>query len=395
MKKILILGAGLYYRQVIQQIADSGFYVLAVDRDSSAAGGRYAHKFVPIDIIDQKAVLEFAREEKIDGVMAINDFGTRTAAYISNAMNLPGLATEVVEASNDKGLMRDVWRRSGLSIPTYRIISNQIELRQAANQIGYPCVLKPTDCGGGSRGISVIYSDADLQWAFDFAKPYGHNHRFIVEEYMEGLDLTVESITVDGQVHILAMSDKDKLNQRNRVTTSLNYPAALNSKDSKQVKQLVVGAVAAIGIDIGMAHTEVMVTKDGPKLIEIGARGGGGHLFHTCIEACSGFQAPVETAYLLTGHSINIPPLKNRGAVYRFFNTPQGILRKVRNIDKAMQIQGVLDLTIVKKSGEMVGDLKNGLDRIGFVVTRGESRAEAMERANKVEQILHFEIDPL
>lgn len=395
MKKILILGAGYYYRQIITQLKEAGFYVLAIDRDHSAPGAQYAHDFEPVDIVDKISVLDFARKKKIDGIMAINDFGTRTASFVSQEMGLVGLPYKAVEAANDKGLMRDVWRDACLAIPRYTVISSLHELRNAIDEIGFPCVLKPTDCGGSGRGVSVIRSVEDIEWAFNFARPYVNNARFILEEFLDGIELTIESISINGNVHILAASDKVKPDIRTRVATSLNYPADFSEETLKKVETLVAEAVRAIGIENGMAHTEVILTNNGPKLVELGARGGGGHVFHTCIESSSGVRAPVEFARLLTGDSVTLRKINKNGCVYRFFNPPQGILKEVRNLEKIKGMDGLLDVGIVKKAGDKVGFLANSHDRAGFVVTEGKTRNDAVLLADYVENTIQFIVDPL
>ncbi len=395
MKKILVLGAGYYYRQIINQLVEVGFYVLAIDRDPDAPGAKYTHEFEAIDIIDKVSALKFAREKKIDGIMALNDFGTRTASFVSQEMGLVGLPYNVVEAANDKGLMRDNWRNACLAIPRYEVFSSLHEFRNAVDEIGFPCVLKPTDCGGSGRGVSVLRSIEDVEWAFSFARPFVKNARFILEEFLDGTELTIESISVNGNVHILATSDKVKPDIRTRVATSLNYPADFSEDTLNKVEALVAESVLSIGIENGMAHTEVILTCDGPKLVEIGARGGGGHVFHTCIESTSGIRAPVEFAKLLTDERVLIKKINKNGCVYRFFNPPKGILKEVKNLEKIKDLEGLLDIGIVKKPGDKIGFLANSHDRAGFVVTEGKTRNDAVSLADYVENTIQFIVDPL
>lgn len=389
----MVLAAGYYTHKVLALLAEAGFEVYAVDRDPNAYGAKIAHHFRPIDLTDATRVLAWAEEKKIDGIMPVSDFGVRTASRVAHTLGLVGLDLAKVDVVIDKGLMRDVWTKYGLPQPAYQVIHTFEELRKSVRQIEYPCVLKPTDCGGSGRGVSVIRSEDDLQWAYDFAKPFVKNGRFIVESFLEGIEMTIESFSSNDQVIILAMSDKEKPDLRTRVATSLNYPAAFSEETLDSVRKLVTEAVPALGIMNGMSHTEIMVTANGPKLVELGARGGGGHIFHTIIEAVSGFKAPVEYGKQLTGLPVTIPKLTQNGAVYRFFNPPRGILKEVRHLEAARQVPGVLDIGIVKKPGDMVGNLENSLDRVGFVVTQGQTREEAVERANQAENLIEFVLE--
>lgn len=394
MKRIVVLGGGHYSKPVFRKLTDAGFTTVCVDRDPHAHCALLADAFYPVDITDCEGICAVARSTRADGIMAINDFGTRTASYVAEELGLVGLPIATVDAANDKGRMRDVWSRHRLPQPKYRVFGAVEELAEVAEQIGFPCVVKPTESGGGGRGVSVLRSPDDITWAYRFAQPYVRNGRFIVEEYVEGIEMTIESFSNDGDVTILAMSDKVKPNLRTRVATSLNYPAAFPEETLKQVRDLVTAAVQAIGVQTGMAHTEVIVASNGPKLVELGARGGGGHIFHTIIEAVSGFNAPVHTARILTGMPVSMPELTSNGAVYRFFTPPRGVLRGVRNLEVAARLEGVLDLGLTKNIGDLVGDFENSLQRTGFLVTRGQSREAAIAVADRAESLVEFIVDP-
>ena len=391
-KRILVLGAGAYQRRVFDALAAAGFYVLAVDRNDEAGKAVRVDEFCPLDLSDGPAVLAWCRERRVDGVMALNELGVRTAAFVAEALNLPGPTTETARLATDKGFMRDRWAACNIPQPRYRVIATRLELDDAVAELGLPCVLKPTESGGG-RGVSVLRQADDLEWAYAFAEPFVKNGRFIVEQFLDGTELTVETLSIHGETTVLAMSDKFKPELRTRVATSLNYPAALSHEIGEQVRQVVRRAVQALGIHLGMAHTEVIVTPDGPRLVETGARGGGGHIFHTLIQAVSGINAPVVTAQVLTGDDVVLPPLQQRGGVYRFLTAPNaGVLRAVRNLEQALSLDGVLDVGVTKKLGDRVGQLNNSLDRPGFVVTSGRDRAEAMAVADTVESMVRFEV---
>ena len=393
MKKILLLGAGHYYKNVISKLIEGGYYVIAVDKDSTAEGQKIAHEFFPIDIIDKESILALALDKKINGIMNLNEFGSRSASYVADIMRLNGHSSDTIEATNDKGIMRDKWQLYALSIPKYRVFEQFEELNKHIRLIGFPAVLKPADSGGSGRGISIIHSTNELLWAFEFAKKFARNSRFIVEEFIEGIELTVETFTIDKKHYFLAMSDKVKPPLKTCVATSLNYPAMIYNEVRASVEKLVTGALDALGIKNGIAHTEVIVNQDGiPFLVETGARGGGGHIFHTIIEIVSGINAPILLAKWLTNEEVKIEDIQENGCCYRFFNPPHGILKSIENIDKARNIKGVCDLAFVKKPGDVVGNLENSLERAGYVVTKGVDRLKAIETADEVESLLNFNI---
>lgn len=389
-KRIAILGAGIYNIGVYRKLAEAGFYTLAVDGDPHAPAGAHASEFVHINFTDKAALLKWARDAKIDGIMPLNDHATMPAAYVAGELGLPGISEQAALAACDKGIMRDTWKSAGLPVPDYFVFRTLEELREGVQRIGFPCVVKPTYSGGGGRGISVLQQEQDVDWAYDFAAPYVKNERFICEAFANGTELTIETISIDGTVHVLAISDKYKPELRTRVATSLNYPADLSPEQEQLVKETVKKAVSALGIHTGMAHTEAIINGMEIHLVETGARGGGSMIYPLIIEEVSGICAPVVCAALLTGSHPVIEHVQKRGCVYRFFNPAYGLLQEVRHVDEVRNWPGILSLELLKKPGDIVGDLKNSFERAGHVVASGADRSAAISLADKAEKYVEF-----
>ncbi|MBS3912915.1 MAG: ATP-grasp domain-containing protein [Bacteroidetes bacterium] len=378
-----------------QKLREGGFYSIAVDGNKDAPAAKFADEFVHLNFTDKEVLLQYFSGHEVHGILPINDWGTIPAAYVSQKLGLKGISEEAAMASCDKGIMRNTWKKAGIPVPDYFVFSNLQELKNGIKITGFPCVVKPTYSGGGGRGISVLKNENDVEWAYDFAKPYVKNGRFICESFVEGTELTIESVSVNGEVHILAISDKYKPDLRTRVATSLNYPAALSEAQENLVRETVKKAVASLGIHTGMAHTEAIMKGMELKLVETGARGGGSHIFPLIIEAVSGINAPAIMAQLLTGEEPNLQNIQKRGCVYRFFNPGPGILRSVQHMDEVRQWPGVLEIGMLKKPGEEVGNLKNSFERAGHLVTSGEDRNAAWELANKAEAYIQFEVEAI
>jgi len=393
MKKIAVLGAGYYNGKVYEKLRKGGFYTIAFDANKDAPGAEFADEFVCLNFSDKHLLLDYLKSNPVDGIMPINDWGTVSAAFVSEKLGLIGISEVAALAATDKGIMRDTWAMHEIPNPNYFVFSTLDELKINITLVGFPCVIKPTDSGGSGRGISVLKSKEDIEWAYEFAKPFVRNNRFICEGFFEGVELTIETISINKQVYILAMSDKVKPDLRTRVATSLNYPALLSKEQQELVEDIVKKAVTSLGIYTGMAHTEVIINNKDLVMVETGARGGGGHIFHTIIEAVSGINAPVTLAKILTGESIELSSILNRGAVYRFFNPPRGILKMVNGIEEVKNWNNILDIGMTKQIGEQIGDLKNSQERAGFIVSRGKNRDEALKTAIKAENAIHFEIE--
>jgi biotin carboxylase len=394
-KTLLVLGGGTYFVRAIEAVRDAGYRTIVVDRDPGAPGLAVADVGRAVDMVDATAVLALAREERIDGVMPLNDFGVPAAAHVASALGLRGLTPRTAELACDKGLMREQWERDGLPNPDFRVILSEDEAREACAAIGLPVVVKPADSGGGGRGVSVVREPGELAWAYDFAKRRARNGRIVVERFLEGIELTIESISRDGEVHVLAVSDKVKPPLRTRVATSLTYPADLAPATLAQVHALAAAAVRSLGITDGPSHVEMIVGDAGPVLLELGARGGGGHVFSVIAEAVSGVPMVAESARVLAGDEPDLRVRHQRGCVYLLFSPQLGVIRAIRGVEEVRGLPGVLDLGITRRPGDVLGPLTDSLQRSGFAVVAGRTRQEAMRRADAVSKTVQFELDPL
>jgi biotin carboxylase len=392
-KSVLILGAGVWNLRVIDRVRAAGYRTVVVDRNASAPGLPLADEGHAVDISDAPAVLAVARN--VDAVLPLSDAGVPTAAAIATQLRIRGLTLDTAAMAVDKGLMRERWERDGLPQPAFRVVTARDEAARAAEEIGPPLIVKPADSGGGGRGVSVVPVLGELDWAWEFAHPFARNGRVMVEGFIDGTELTVEAIAHRGEVHVLAVSDKVKPPLRTRVATSLNYPADLAPGMLERVETIARAAVTSLGITDGPAHAELIVGHDGPVLVELGARGGGGHVFSTVVEAVSGVDAVRESARVLAGDEPDLRVRRQAGCVYRLLSPVNGVVRAVHGLERARELPGVLAVGVTRKPGDVLGGLVDSLQRSGFAVVAGADRDEAIRRADAVERTVVFDLEPV
>jgi biotin carboxylase len=171
---------------------------------------------------------------------------------------------------------------------------------------------------------------------------------------------------------------------------ALNYPAFFEISQLNLAKDIVAKAAISLGIFNGALHCECMINDNGIFLIEMGARGGGGHIFGQIVEAVSGVRMPVALVRLLMGKKTTVDPQRQRGACYKFFNAPQGVFKDIIGLKTARNMAGVLDMGFELKPGTQVDDISSDANRPGFVVTTGETRKNAIEIAHQAISSLKF-----
>jgi biotin carboxylase len=392
----MILGASRYYARSIRKARAIGYDVVAVDRDANAEGFKDAGRFAVVDITDRDGVLRVARDSGIDGIVPLNDFGVETAAHVAHHLGLVGIPPEVAARATRKTVMRAAWDDAGLAQPRWRPARSLDDAIAAAAALGcWPLIVKPSDShGGASRGVSVAAGPEQLRDAVTFAQSAYDDPEMIIEEWLDGLEHSVETITWRGQTHILAVSDKVKTPLPFRVDKSVDYPTRLDRDSRTALERLVRESVRALGITVGAAHVEACTTAHGPKLFELGARCGGGGTPDPIVPQVSGIDMLSEVVRIHAGDPpVNLEPDAEKGCSYRFLTPPPGQVRRIAGLADVARWPGVLDCAVTVTTGQAIRPVRVGADRAGFVIAAGASRADAVALADRAEQSIRFEIE--
>ena len=261
-------------------------------------------------------------------------------------MNLPGLGLDVALAATDKGEMRRRWRTAKLSQPDFEIAANIQQAQNKIRQIGIPCVVKPTRAWA-SKGVSVITEKVDAEAALLEAFAV-HSGPVIIEEFVPGRLLTAEGFVSDDTAKVVAVGDVETQQvDQHRVNMSLQYPADFDAKIISEASNSIAEPARSLGLRRCPFHCECMVAQDGVYLIEMAARGGGGHIFTVLYEPMTGFSGVVRLVqHLLQKRMDPLPDNLVQGGCYRFLSAPAGILERIDGVDEASRMPGVIDLGI-------------------------------------------------
>jgi len=390
-KNILLLGAGdLMYRSILK-LRSAGYKVFAVDKNPESFGFKFTDGYQVVDIVDEASITAYAKKIDAQCIVAANDAGVLAAAISSEKLGLKNISVRTAQIATDKGLMRETWKKDNLSQPVFVICENSTVIGEMVSQFGLPCVLKPC-LNWGSKGVSLIMNKQDIDFAVSFALQNNRNNRFIIERYIEGTELTVEGLVVNGIAKILAYSDKEhQQHDRYKVAMSLNYPALVETETFLKLQELIINAVNSLGIKDGAFHCECMLKGKDIFLIEMAARPGGGHIFTEIVEAVSGINMPVTLSKIFLNESITIPENINySGACYRFFSPPKGLFISIENLDMAKESEGVVDIGFKLESGKVIDVIPDDTARPGYVVTKGNNRETALNNAVKAISKLRF-----
>ena len=393
-KKIMILGASILQLPAIQKAKDMGLQVVVVDMNPDAIGFKEGGIIKEvISTIDIPAVVECAKKHNIDGVMTLaSDMPMRTVSAVAKELNLVGINEETAMKATNKACMREALRLFNVPIPTFYRVSSREEYDTAVSKFSASFIVKPAD-NSGSRGIVKVSDvknyDAIFE-AYEYSKSSSRNGEVLVEEYMEGPEVSVETLTVNGECHIIQITDKMTTGAPHFVEMGHTQPSQLGDEIKQRIIEVTKLANKAIGITDGPSHTEIIVTQDGPKIVELGARLGGDCITTHLVPFSTGLDMVECCIKIALGEKVDIGTKVTKGSAIRYFACKGGKLKKISGIDEAKLIEGVKQISIICDIGDIVSEITSSSDRIGFVIAQGMNAVDASKKCETALEMIHI-----
>jgi len=392
MKQIMILGASVLQVPIIQRAKALGYKVIAVDMNPKAVGFQYAHKALVISTIDTEKIYKAALDEGIDGILtAATDMPMRSVAVVAERMGLVGISEDTAMQATDKYLMRKSLAEHAVPVPKFNRTASIEEYRKLVTSYEFPYIVKPVD-SSGSRGVFLVNSEETRSEGFHYAKKHSRSGDILVEEYLQGREISVETVSDHKQIHFLAITDKQTTGPPYFVEVGHSQPTSLDELVQEQVREVTRATINAMSIENGPAHTELIITAEGPKVVEIGARLGGGSITSHLVPLSTGIDLLGLCIKIAMNEKIVLEPGKNRASAVRFFTPSKGTIQAIHGLEDARGVKGVQIIDFFKGEGDQVENLRNGADRVGFVIAAGDRVAEAIESCEKAIDLIDIKM---
>lgn len=289
MKKLAIIGASYLQEPLVKKAKDMGLYTICFAWADGATCADICDKFYDISIVEKERILEICKDEKIDGIATIaSDVAAPTVAYIANRMGLVGNDYEAALRANNKYLMRNAFMEAGVPCPLYKMVTSIQEL-EGINW-NYPLIVKPSD-RSGSLGVTKVHSESELEQAVDKALSVSFKKQAMVEEFIEGREISVEFISYNGTHYPLQITDKVTTEAPHFVELEHHQPSSLSPEMFDRIYSITKNALNALGITNGASHSEYKITKDGRiAVMEIGGRMGGDFIGSDLVRLSTGYD---------------------------------------------------------------------------------------------------------
>lgn len=272
MKKIVIIGANDFQRPLIKKAGEMGYETHVFAWRDGATGAGDADFFYEISITEKEQILEICRKIQPDAVATIgSDLANITVQYLAEKLGLPGNSSACIENSTNKFAMRIAFQKAGIPVPFFQAVS----VGDRVFPESFPVIVKPTD-RSGSRAITKVYIQEELEQAITQAAEQSFENRAIVEEYIEGAEYSVETISYKGEHTCLAVTKKFTTGSPHYIETGHLQPAPVSEEMYGKIQDTVFRALDALEIRNGAGHSELRIDKAGNiRIIEIGSRMGG------------------------------------------------------------------------------------------------------------------------
>ncbi|MBB2914790.1 argininosuccinate lyase [Streptosporangium becharense] len=333
-----------------------------------------------------------------DGVISSCDYYLGTVARIGAHLGLPGAKPEAVERAYRKDLTREALRGAGLAGPAFAVTSGWAETSARAEEIGYPLVIKPVDLCAGMY-VRKVGDREQLRDAYLALEGFPVNARrqtrtplVLLEELLTGPEISVETVAFEGETTVIGVTDKSVTGEPWFVESGHMFPAALDPDVTRAAGETALAALAAVGLDHGVAHTELKLTPDGPKVVEINPRPAGNQITEL-VRRVTGVDIPMAYAQLALGERPRLTPAETgvRSAAIAFLIPPRpGTLSAVHGTGRLAEAGDVVEWR-VKDPGFRAGEGTSNNDYLGHVMVADTSGPGARSRAEELVAALTVE----
>lgn len=381
MKKIMILGAGIYQVPLINAAKRLGLYTIVVSIPGKYPGFELADKVYYENTVDTETILKIAKEESIDGIVtAGTDVAVKTIGVVCDAMGLRGLSEVGADIAANKFLMKTKYEEMGVSTARFRQISfDDDSYEEKLVELNFPLIFKSVD-SSGSRGIMRVDSKEDFSRARENVKENTRSDYFIVEEFIDGEEFGAQAFVQDGKLEFILPHGDYVFKGDTGVPIGHYAPIDVTEDLIKQTEEELAKAIKAMELD-NCAINADFIMKDGRVyVLELGGRSGA-----TCLAELTsiyyGFDYYEKILQVALGEKVDFSSdMSVPNASMLLMADKDGVIKSQNNGNPADE--DIVEVGFDYEVGDEVKEFHVGPDRIGHVITKGDTLDAAVDKLN-------------
>ena len=395
MKKIMILGAGVYQLPILQKAAQMCNVVLvapAVPEEYM----KYADSVYYYDLREQEKILEAARKEQIDGIASDQtDIPVRTMAYVAQNMGLPGLDYETACLFTDKGKMHEKLVEIGVDVLPNQVVKTLEEAKKFFETLNGPAIMKPAD-NQGSRGVYKITTQEELERYFESSIKLSKVGEIVMEKFADGREFVVDALCYDYEYRELMLSDELFFDIENAFSAKERIsPSIAEDKLKQKISALNEKIIRGFGLKQGLSHSEYIMDGDDVYLLETAARGGGVFISSDLLHLSTGLNTEEFLIQAALGDLKEVPKLEKEKCAcgYMAFYLPKGIVKSAKGLQEVDQLDCVhRNILYTIRPGMEIGEIEDKTSRFTIIVS-GETREELEQNMEKIKNMIDIEVE--
>ena len=394
MKKILLLGGSAQQVIAIQTAKRLGYYTILCDFLTDNPGQYCADKFYLISTTDKEAILEIAKKEDIDGVLAYaSDPAAPTAAFVAEKLGLPGNPYDSVEILCNKDRFREFLQTHNFNTPKasgYDNVSKALDdLKNGF--FNFPVIVKPVD-SSGSKGVDKIESVNDAESKLLYAMSFSRNKRVIIEEYVEkyGYQIAGDGLSIDGKLVFRCFAN-DHFNPKcinPFVPISASFPYNMPDNIQEKIHCEIQKLLILLNMKTCTYNFDIRIDDNyNVYLMEIAPRDGGNYI-PQIIKYATGIDLVEYSVRAAMGEEFNVPPnikLKGYWAYYAVHSLKDGILDKIQ-FAYEIEEKHIVENHIIKHSGDDIKAFTGANTTLGCLLMKFDNMEQMLDMMDHSEK---------
>lgn len=394
MKKILLLGGSAQQVIAIETAKKLGYYTIVCDFLEDNPGQFVADKFYLVSTTDKDKILDVAKKENIDGILAYaSDPAAPTAAFVAEKLGLPGNPYNSVDILCNKDKFRNFLSENGFNTPFAKGYSN---IDEAIHDISkgvfkFPLIVKPVD-SSGSKGVSKILNGNEAQKHVEYAMSYSRSKRIIVEEFVEkyGYQIAGDGLSIDGKL-VFRYFANDHFDTRCKnpfVPIAASFPYNMPNSVQDKIHDTIQHLLTLLNMKTCTYNFDIRIDdKFNVYLMEVAPRDGGNYI-PQCIKYATGIDLVEYSIRGAMGEKISIVQNIEPSGFYAYYavhSLQDGVLEKVQ-IDSDVLNNNVIENHLIVKNGDQVNSFIGANSTLGILLMKFddmEQMLEMLDNSNK------------
>lgn len=401
-KYIVIIGGGTLQLESIKQSLILGYKVIVVDGSPLSLGLKIADIPVLISTHNDedvfKKILSLSKKHSIHAVFTAGTDKSVIVAKISNALNLPGISVESAYRATNKYLMRQALVKANIPTPLFLQTSSVDDAIDFFNTLKTPqAVIKPID-SMGARGVKKIFCAVDILSAFSHTASFSSDKTVLIEELLEGDELSIDSIIFNNRFVPLGIADRIIQHDPYFIETGHILPSQKNQSIQEQACDMLQEGAKALGITYGVAKGDIKITPEGPRIIEIAARLSGGFMSSHTFPYSTGInlhQIAIKMALGQNPTQGDLIPHQHYFSIEKGLIAPHsGTYKKIQKLTEASEIPFIKNIFITANPHQKVHSITSNVDKLGHIIATAPTLEKAQQAIDQAIQTLNIIMEP-